>query len=1286
MERAGGTQNDQGNGISVDNSGNVVVTGEFKGTADFGANSLTSVSNTIDVFTTKLTTAGAFSWVEQGGGDGTNRGIDVSTDDADNVYITGQFSDTIVFDQNHPNQMFNVIFTVKYNSSGDEQWFRLTGNGSSNLPTAIECDGNGNCHVTGDFTGNVSFYGNNTSTLFTTLNSNPYTNKVFIAKYTTSGALSWAEDAGSDNVLTSQSISLDDTGNVYICGSFECQLNEYADQYGDGVFISVGESDIYMAKYDSSGAWQMSRQIGGRADDFGYGISASGDGMAHFTGSFKGTMNVPTSTNFLDTNNWSGGSCFNNNGYCGDPSYGRFHSFTANGSNSDVIIANCFDPSRSTYDFFKREGTGCTRDVVNVCLAPQGSTNCVDSIQGCSGQTIIEAISGICASIGPTEGFQFSGGQFFSNNSRNLFQSGQVTVTHNVGGTFSCIIQSHDTIEAIINDIDPRLTDNKGINTFAAPNNQNLVQQIELCSPDSVQLTINNLSPTDTVNWSGPGISGLNDSVLMVTQDGFYLASSTDTFGCSQEIGINVLFYDTLDSFKLRMNAPDSVEICAGDKFAVNLNDSFGDPNFNFNCFNQYLDPNFIVSWTISPNLSKQVPNFQCPEDIRVTANDTGWFTFSAQVVRYTPCDTDTHFVTKQIYVDTLPKPTFPPINYSLSSPSQYFCPGDSTLLIAESDTDYVWFNGHIGDSLWVSTPGQYGFSISLSDTNQFGCVSTFNGIAQKNFSEKPQPQLNANSLLICPGDSVYLHVFNTGVFFGNGQFIWQTPNGPDTTTTPNLYAFDPGQYSVVVNDTDSCDLASNTITLQQYTTPQLAVVGNPVLCEGDSVTLQVLAAQGSVINWINPPAGDTTSVVVNDSGTYRVNITACNIVTSATVDVFLSEVYTDITSSGSLCQDSFTVLNAKPGLASYQWNTGSTEDSTVITSPGGYVVTTTDTNGCTAVSDSFFVGVNEKVAQITLNGYQVVCPGSAKQLFGTDSMASYLWSPTGDTTQSISVSQAGNYSLVTWDSNGCRTVSQTVELTKPDSFFPTQISGPTEFCEGGFVELTALRTDDDLQTFLWHPTGDSSRSIIVFNSGLYSVQSIDTFGCTAFSDTIEVIAQTADLLEIKAADTTICKGESIDLKANTNVGDLQWYGMNDTTRLNVGETLTTGPLFKTTGYRIWAKNNVCNSDVQTVLVHVKDCDQISIPNVFTPDGDGSNDIWKSNLEEASCFTCEIYNRWGNLVYYYTAQESGWDGTLMGTGEFAEDGVYYYVIKYCTKDAPDESIQHRGHITLIRND
>jgi gliding motility-associated-like protein len=91
----------------------------------------------------------------------------------------------------------------------------------------------------------------------------------------------------------------------------------------------------------------------------------------------------------------------------------------------------------------------------------------------------------------------------------------------------------------------------------------------------------------------------------------------------------------------------------------------------------------------------------------------------------------------------------------------------------------------------------------------------------------------------------------------------------------------------------------------------------------------------------------------------------------------------------------------------------------------------------------------------------------------------------------------------------------------------------------------------------------------------------------------------------------------------------------------------------------------------------------IIIPNVFTPNGDGINDIFYFTIVGATCLHCNIYDRWGVLVYELNSVGQGWPGTVLQTNLPASEGVYYYVLDYC--DYKNANHLLNGFIQLIRN-
>ncbi len=1262
VSRAGGILADIANGIDVDASGNVYVTGEFRGTSTFGSTTLTSLNGSTDVFTAKLSSTGAFSWVEQGAGNFGDRGLDIGVDNAGNVYVTGQFSDTITFGVVHNNTMFNAIFVIKYNTQGAEQWFRMAGGASFNIANAIAVDAVGNAYITGDFEGNLTFFNNSNILL-----NNTYAHGVFVTRYSSSGSVLWARKSGSDSEISSKGIELDNSGNAYITGGFECSFDEYTAAYAEAVFNSVGGKDAYVSKFSSTGVWNWARHIGSRQQDVGNGIGISSGGNAHIAGSYRGQLNVPTSANFNSGNlsNWTDNSCTGNSPYCGDLDYGQYHSMNSEG-NSDALIANCFDPDREPYDYYKRSGNNCIRDINMGCIG----NNCPDSLFSCTG-VMAQAFSNICPNIGPSIQYDWS----------NTSSSGQTF--YNTEGykwldfetADGCFTFRDSIYVKIYNNPDkPLLMDNKGVNPVPTA----FPFKVDLCIPDTVILTAHNFT-VDSFYWSGPQFPQQqiqNDSIT-VWQSGTYTFTVIDENGCENMTQITVEFFNPLDSFELRALVDDTIFICDNETFEIILYDSVDNPTAQPICF---TDSQPYISNIFNYTPSSWNATIACQTIIQVVPQDTGWFHFDITLFRMIPCDTDTFFLSDSVYVVPLPSPQLTAFTMEIEG-SDYLCPGDTTILTASGATNIFWagpfVNGSTSQSIEVFTPGSYQVFATISETNQYGCSDSLTITTSKTVEQKPQPQVSSSTSVICPDDSVWLTVSNSGATEG---FFWEGPNGTIASDSNAIAVFDAGTYYCVVNDSDSCGLVSNSIELIQYNTPSL-VGSDLIICEGEILTINVVSSAGSLIEWLPPLSGNGTSQTVTEPGVYACQITSCGIVTTATIEVFPSYVESEITPMGVLCLDSFIVLQGSPGMESYQWSSTTVNaDGITITQPGTYTLTTTDSNGCSKVSDPVTIEITQEPTVIGLDGYPVFCYDDSITLHGNENMVSYLWKPGGDTTQNIVRYEEGTFTLQTIDTNGCRGLSDPLKVSIPDTQARFSITGDTAFCEGDSVIFRGSR--NGMERYIWLPDSTEGRTRVFYESGSYHLFSIDTFGCEAWSAPVDIHVQENNIEKPLGRDTTICIGDFAALFTTVNVGMPLWSNTPYGTVIHEGNYFDTPELFDHKTYYVWSDFKLCRGDSAAIEVTLKDCFNVFEPNIFSPNGDGRNEIFSIRLEEITCLELVVYNRWGVKLYEGQGIDAGWNGINQNNGRPAEEGTYYYLARYCREDG--RKGQLKGYITLIR--
>ncbi|HTA28060.1 MAG TPA: SBBP repeat-containing protein, partial [Bacteroidia bacterium] len=847
---AGGTEADIGNAITLDNSGNVLITGQFTGTSSFGSFILTSTNNNINVFTAKLDSSnGNFLWAKSGTGPHTDRGLSVACDPSGNVYITGQFTDTITFDNVHNSPLYDAIFIVKYDNNGNEQWITTAGGGTYNIANAIAVDNSSNVYITGNFQGNLDFFVNPIVTL-----TNTYFNRIFVAKYDQNANLLWEVADGSSNPVTANNISLDPAGNPYIIGSFECVLNGYADRYGQGTFNTVGYWDVFTAGYaGNNGDWIWSRQIGGHGNNYGNGIAVDSFPDVFTAGSFDDDMIVPMDSNFVGCNSSydypycpENGQC--NGPYCNDTHYGDFGLMSTTG-NLDIFIAKPIDLIRQTYDYYHRSGSFCDRPQVNVCINTSGGQNggCQDTIRECeynlAAGVYTFANSRTCNQIGPNFNYLWSThqtGDLIVVNSPGWYY---VTAT-SVDGCF----KSTDSILFISEPYPakPWISDNVIVNTM-----DTITNPIVLCGRDCI-LTGGNYG-FNTYYWDVPPPTEQVDSVSTTATSSYeYQFIVINSYGCYNESYVQVTINDSLPKIIPKLECltcrHDTAFLCLGNYFTMFPYDSISNPNGLYpECIPLANGRTTIIHWNASPNTIGYRLQTDCYSLFEYDADgfqpsDSGWYHITSTINRENTCDTDVHVVSDSIFVRLYPNPT---VNITITG-EHNVCPGDKTWIVAHGGTNYLWdYNFSTADSIYVgASPNPY--QVSSTDTNKYGC--TANGYATFYVHTVPQPRIDMNPTngLVCPNDSVELTCSSA-----DGSFTWSGPYGPININSSNIYVKIPGYYNCVRTDSLGCVQLSNTVEVGLYATPYLVVTPSYTICPGDSAELNAIASNGATYNWL---------------------------------------------------------------------------------------------------------------------------------------------------------------------------------------------------------------------------------------------------------------------------------------------------------------------------------------------------------------------------------------------------------------------------------------------------
>ncbi|MCB9187192.1 MAG: choice-of-anchor L domain-containing protein [Flavobacteriales bacterium] len=608
-----------------------------------------------------------------------------------------------------------------------------------------------------------------------------------------------------------------------------------------------------------------------------------------------------------------------------------------------------------------------------------------------------------------------------------------------------------------------------------------------------VELTVTGGTTPYTFNWDNGAITEDLNNV----GPGSYNVTITDGNGCTTSASATVTEPDTLQASSVDVN-PTCFE---GNDGSIDLTVSGG------------LGP-YLVSWDNGSNTAD------------ISGLSAG--TYTATIVDQNGCI--------YTYSTTLSEPNLVIPTITADGPT-IFCQGDSVTLTASEAAGYSWSpNGETTQSITVYDAGDYSVSVVTED----GCDGISAATSVTMFQVDLATIIPDGPTEFCDGSSVVLSASQ------GSSYLWM-PNGE---TTQSITVSEAGNYSVTVTDENGCESSSDDIEITVFDLPEPIVTADGPLtfCDGGSVTLT--SSESASYAWA--PFGQTTqSIVVTESGIYRVTITnedGCQSTSDPTQVIVNENPEPIISSDGNteFCEGSFVTLSGPAGFI-YNWSpNGETIQTIAASETGDYQLTVTDEFGCVGESNVISVTVFDvDTAVISTQGPTEFCDGGEVVLVSSEG-DSYSWSPNGETSQSINVSSSGTYSVTVTDANGCVTTSDPVDVVVnplPDA--TVTLSGPTEFCEGDSVVLTAPAGF----SYFWSPNGEFSQSITVFNSGTFSVTVFDGNECASVSDPVTTTLFELDPVEVTASgNTEFCDGGQVTLTASTGSTFL-WSPNGETTQ-----------------------------------------------------------------------------------------------------------------------------------------
>ena len=650
--------------------------------------------------------------------------------------------------------------------------------------------------------------------------------------------------------------------------------------------------------------------------------------------------------------------------------------------------------------------------------------------------------------------------------------------------------------------------------------------------------------------WS----TGETTETISVNEPGLYEATVTHTIhGCTKEFSVEAEFLpkpepEIIGPEELCRLSTGELEVTGGNFSSILWSNGSTEPTteiqteglYSVTVHNSYDCPYWtdkeVGSYPITLPII-EAPLFACPNTnvpIEIT-NAFEFVSFEWDTDETTPniigLPGDEYHVTVTDF-NGCPEPGVVYIEEFLVTPptisgQDSICNGlDTTSLEIESTyQQYAWTTGQNTPTIEVSEGGNYG--VTVTDIN--GCTSS--GSYEVHADTIPIPSIDSLPIS-CTGDSILLEP-SGGPY---ATYLWSTGQ-----TDSIIYVAQTDTFAVAVTTEAGCK-GDTSVVVTFHPPPTAAITTLPYTCNG-SVTLQ--ASGGAQYLWSN--GMNTNSIEVISNGSYTVTVTDTSGCTNTIMETVNIPPPPQVAIDGplSLCEDASDILTATTGYAQYNWSNGHTGEAINISASGIYAVIATDAYGCTAMAEWEVEPLLPP--NVTITGPSSICSGNNATLAIVNDFIQYLWS-TGETTESITVSQNGMYSLTVTDVNGCTGAgTHSLEIGGALTPFVTQTLQP---CEG----LANLNVSTGYENYLWS-NGATGPSISVSTSGIYTVTVSDGTGCTG-EEGVNVDIPVLPTVSIDGP-TSVCEGTDATLTADAGFIAYQWSNGATTPQINVTQTGT---------------------------------------------------------------------------------------------------------------------------------
>ncbi len=425
-------------------------------------------------------------------------------------------------------------------------------------------------------------------------------------------------------------------------------------------------------------------------------------------------------------------------------------------------------------------------------------------------------------------------------------------------------------------------------------------------------------------------------------------------------------------------------------------------------------------------------------------------------------------------------------------------------------------------------------------------------------------------------------------------------------------------------------------------------------------------------------------------------------------IDLLPPFVVADFKAPNTVCiPDNVAFVNTSKIVSSptYVWSFGDGTSSTLVSPTHVYIhsgvyniqLVINDPGSC-----NFTDTISKQIVVLSPNAVDTIpavtiCSAQRVQIgiqASNDTAVTYLWTPSNNLTQNnvsnpfASPTQTTTYQLLVSNGVCSDTFYQTVDIFTD----ALTVKGTDVLCPRDTLQLTVTNTQPNQQlTYTWAPaneivSGANSAAPLVspVQSTTYTVTVVDQLGCS-FIDSIRVnILSPNANIALSAAPDTIYYGDTSQLTLTIS-GNVDFYHWNADSTLSATNLLNPVAYPKETHqYFVLALDSQGCKRFDSVVVYVlhHPCKEanVYVPNAFTPNNDGKNDMLFVRSNGIHNIYFAVYDRWGQKVFETTDITKGWDGTFKG--KKMDAAVFGYYVKGQCID--NQNFEKKGNVTLLR--